>query len=90
MQTALFFQHLRSFKMEAAGIEPGCDSGATLDSACDCEKCLYCRAAYALHLDCFKRHLLASFDADLQSVISAWLTLPPKIRTAIITLVDPP
>ena len=73
--------------MEAAGIEPSDDFGATVESACDCENCQQCRAAYALHLECFKGHLLASFDADLQQVIGAWDRLPDAVRGVVAALV---
>jgi hypothetical protein len=44
--------------------------------------------AYALHLECFKGHLLASFDADLQRLISAWDHLPKSVRRAIHALLS--
>jgi hypothetical protein len=74
--------------MEAAGIEPADDSDATADSACDCEVCQECRAAYALHFECFKSRLLASFDADLQQLMNGWACLPEAIRAAIIALAE--
>ncbi len=68
------------------GIEPSDDFGATADSPCDCENCQQCRAAYALHLECFKGHLMASFDADLQRVVEAWDRLPEAVRKAVMVL----
>jgi hypothetical protein len=73
--------------VEAAGIEPSDDFGATDSSVCDCENCQQCRAAYALHLECFKGHLLASLDADLQRVIAAWERLPESIRVAALAII---
>ena len=72
--------------VEAAGIEPSDDFGASDSCICDCENCQQCRAAYALHLECFKEHLMASFDADLQGVIVGWNGLPASTRKAIVTL----
>jgi hypothetical protein len=62
--------------------------GATIDSAFDCEMCQQCRAAYALHFECFKGHFLASLDADLQRVISAWKSLDDESRWAIMNSLD--
>ena len=73
--------------MEAAGIEPSDDSVATIDRLCDCDNCKQCRAAYALHLECFGGHLVASFDADLQRVIQRWDRLPEADRRAIAAIV---
>jgi hypothetical protein len=70
-------------KVEAAGIEPSDDFDATENGICDCENCQQCRAAYALHLECFKGHLMASFDADLQRVIAVWERLDVLARRAI-------
>jgi hypothetical protein len=75
--------HLTSYKVEAAGIEPSPDFVASDSVVCNCENCQQCRAAYALHLGCFKGHLLASFDVDLQRLISAWDLLPKPVRKAI-------
>ncbi len=74
-------------RVEAAGIEPSDDFDATIDGLCDCENCQQCRAANALHLDCFKSHFLASLDADLQRVIRAWALLPKRAQTAVLALV---
>lgn len=73
--------------MEAAGIEPSDDFDATCDSVCNCENCQECRAAYALHSECFKGHLLASLDADLQRVIDGWELLSESVRDAIRALI---
>ena len=73
-------------KLEAAGIEPSDDFAATKDGVCNCENCQQCRAAYALHLECFKGHLLASFDADLQRVIAVWDELPEAMRRAALAI----
>jgi hypothetical protein len=62
------------------GIEPGADFDGTTDGLCDCENCQQCRAANALHLECFKGHFLASLDADLQQVIDVWERLPTEMR----------
>ena len=75
-------------QVEAAGIEPGPELGATADGSCDCGNCQVCRAAYALHLECFKRHVLSSLDVDLQEVIASWEGLPILIRNAIVVLAD--
>ena len=72
--------------VEAAGIEPSDDFGATADSPCDCENCQQCRAAYALHFECFKGQFLASLDADLQRVIGEWDRLPEAVRGAVMAL----
>jgi hypothetical protein len=69
--------------VEAAGIEPVDDFDATAEPLCDCENCQQCRAAYALHSECFKSHFLASLDTDLQNVIESWEGVPVAIRAAI-------
>lgn len=74
--------------MEAAGIEPCNDFGATSDSLCDCENCRQCRAANALHLECLKRPWLASVDTDLQRLLGNWDNLSHAVRIAIGNLVD--
>ena len=74
-------QHL----VEAAGIEPSFVSDATVSSVCDCENCQQCRAAMALHFECFKNHLLASADADLHYVIGQWAKLAASTQRAIAT-----
>jgi hypothetical protein len=74
-------------KVEAAGIEPSGDFDASCDSVCDCVNCQQCRAANALHLECFKRQFLASLDADLQHLIDVWETVAPSIRMVIARLV---
>jgi hypothetical protein len=58
--------------MEAAGIEPSTDFDATRNSICDCENCQQCRAANALHFECFKSQFLASLDINLQRLIECW------------------
>jgi hypothetical protein len=50
--------------------------------------CQHCRAAYALHLDCFKSHFLASLDADLQRVIEQWQSLPESVKDNILDSVS--
>jgi hypothetical protein len=69
--------------VEAAGIEPSDDFDATSEPLCNCEKCQECRAANALHFECFKSHLLASFDADLQQLIHSWAQLPEAVRAEL-------
>jgi hypothetical protein len=69
--------------VEAAGIEPSSDFDATENSICDCENCQHCRAANALHLECFKLQYLALLDADLQLVIEVWDQLDGPTRRAI-------
>jgi hypothetical protein len=44
-------------------------------------------AALALHTECFKGRCLASFDTELQSVITAWNGLSEAIRRAIVVLI---
>lgn len=72
-------------KMEAAGIEPSDDFDATKNSVCDCEKCQECRAAQALHGECFQSHYLASLDAELQRVLKVWKRLDASARLAVVT-----
>jgi hypothetical protein len=50
--------------------------------------CEECRAALALHSECFKRQLLASLDADLLAVIARWDSLPGAIRKAMMDLLE--
>lgn len=69
-----------------AGIEPPDDSDANDNVPCACENCQQCRAAYALHLECFKGHYLASIDADLQAIIGGWEKLPDATRYAFLAL----
>jgi hypothetical protein len=69
--------------VEAAGIEPGNDIDASVEGHCECEECQLCRAAHALHFECFKSRYLTPFEIDLHSLISNWQTLPNNIRTAI-------
>jgi hypothetical protein len=73
--------------MEAAGIEPSDDFDATENCICDCENCQQCRAANALHLECFKSHYLSSLDADLQRLINRWGELPASVKGAVGDLV---
>lgn len=77
-----------ALQVEAAGIEPAENSDATTYSICTCEKCQERRAANALHLERLKSQLLASFDTDLQRVISQWNELPKAIRRAICALLE--
>jgi hypothetical protein len=65
------------------GIEPSADFAITDNSVCDCENCQQCRAARALHFDCFKSQFLASLDIDLQSLIDSWERLDATTRRAI-------
>jgi hypothetical protein len=74
--------------VEAAGIEPSFDIDATISDVCDCGNCQQCRAANALHLECFKSRYLASLDADLQQVVTAWPHLPDAMRRAIAALLN--
>jgi hypothetical protein len=69
--------------VEAAGIEPSDDFDATENCICDCENCQQCRAARALHLDCFRSHFLSSLDAELQRVIEGWEQLDATTRHEI-------
>jgi hypothetical protein len=69
--------------VEAAGIEPSADFAATANSVCDCENCEQCRAAYALHVECFKSHFLASLDGDLQCLVVKWDQLGFAVREAV-------
>jgi len=74
--------------VEAAGIEPVSDSATNDNIACGCENCQQCRAALALHSECFKRQFMASLDVELQIVIRGWGRLQDSIRSGIVTLVD--
>jgi hypothetical protein len=74
--------------MEAAGIEPQSYFTVNDGDLCSCENCEGCRAAYALHFECYKCHLLASFDADLQRVIKQWKQLPKAMRNAVVVLME--
>jgi hypothetical protein len=69
--------------MEAAGIEPSSDFVTTENSICDCENCQQCRAARALHFECFRSQFLATLDIDLQSLIDGWERLDETTRHAI-------
>jgi hypothetical protein len=69
--------------VEAAGIEPSADFVASESGICNCENCQQCRAANALHFECFKSHFQASLDADLQRVIDGWDRLDTMIRHII-------
>jgi hypothetical protein len=69
--------------VEAAGIEPLFDYDATNSSVCDCENCRQCRAANALHFECFKSHFLASLDIDLQHLIQRWDRLDESARQIV-------
>jgi hypothetical protein len=73
--------------VEAAGIEPSDDFDATENGACGCENCQQCRAANALHEECFKLRFLASLDAELQCVVGAWTGLATPLRSAVLALV---
>jgi hypothetical protein len=72
--------------MEAAGIEPGSDFDATENGVCNCENCEQCRAAYALHEECFKSRFLATLDVELLRVLVEWGSLAAYVRGAIIAL----
>jgi hypothetical protein len=74
--------------VEAAGIEPSADFATSESGVCDCENCQECRAARALHFECFKSQFLASLDADVQRVVAAWNKLGPATRCVINTLCD--
>lgn len=73
-------------KVEAAGIEPSGDIGASADLPCDCVNCQECCAAYALHGGCFESRFLARHDADVQRVMAAWARTPATVRAAVATL----
>jgi hypothetical protein len=74
--------------VEAAGIEPSDDFDASEISICDCENCQQCRAANALHEQCFKMRFLTTLDADLQRVIGAWGQLSDAMRIAMRAFVE--
>ena len=76
-------------RVEAAGIEPSDNFDATSECQCNCENCQQCRAANALHSGCIKRHLLASFDIDLQCLIERWERLDVSVRQAIAAYCNP-
>ena len=78
----------RFLAVEAAGIEPSANSTATKNSVCNCENCQQCRAASALHFECFKSHYLGSFDADLQRLLNSWNQLPASVISAVSNFVD--
>ena len=69
------------------GFEPTLNSAATDDGLCGCENCQSVRAARALYVGGPNCPALASLDADLQQVITAWEGLPEAIRRAILGLV---
>jgi hypothetical protein len=69
--------------MEAAGIEPSAIFAASERGICYCENCQQCRAARALHFECFKSQLLASLDIDLQNLIDRWERLDATTRHAV-------
>ena len=69
------------------GFEPTCNSAASNNAACACEKCQAARAALALHSGCFKWLESALIDADLRKVIVAWDRLSGPIRDAMLALV---
>ena len=74
--------------IDTTGIEPSFDSDATDSSVCDCENFQQCRAANALHFDCFKGQFLSSLDAELRGVIEAWNATAPSLRKTILTLIE--
>lgn len=83
--------------MEAAGIEPACDSSATDEATVDCVNGNYPRAAHALRLLHANRHEWALNGIHCQSVYmpeaviriaESWDQVPPHIRDAIETLVE--
>jgi hypothetical protein len=67
-------------KVTAAGIEPSNDFDATNTCICDRENCQQFCAANALHFECFKRHLLASLNADLRQLIDTCDQLTDRAR----------
>ena len=77
----------RRSSMAEAGIEPASDFNATGKLPCGCVICENCRAALALHFGRPGWLELASADADLQRVVTAWTDLPDAIRRALIALV---
>jgi hypothetical protein len=72
--------------VEAAGIEPSCDSDATDNPPCGCENCHPPCAAPALHFWRPEWLELVSNDTDLQDVVRGWERMPPPIRKAIVAL----
>jgi hypothetical protein len=73
--------------VEAAGIEEQSDSDATENGLCTCENCRECRAASALHEECFKSRYLASLDNNLQRVIETRYRLDGPLRGAVMAIV---
>jgi hypothetical protein len=72
--------------VEAAGIELESDLDATENGLCTCENCQLCRAANALHEECFKSRYLATLDNNLQRVIETWHRLDAPLRAAVMAL----
>jgi hypothetical protein len=70
-------------KVAEEGLEPPSEFAATDCGICDCEGCQQCRAANALHYECFKSRFLASLDADLRCLFARWDRLDDSARQAI-------
>lgn len=75
------------FPYGSGGIEPPLESDATNNQSSGCELWSKPGAANALHSCGPNCRSLTTFDADLQSVIVAWGSLPEAIRRAITGLV---
>lgn len=86
-RNSLLYNHLRTPKMEAAGIEPSSDLAATGKLPCGCVICEECRAALALQ-NWRPQWLEVTFDdPDLQRVVESWDALPAAMKAAIMALV---
>lgn len=72
--------------MEAAGIELASEDDATDSAVSSCENQQVPCAALALQYSDSNCLNLASVDADLQEVVTAWSDIPHSIRQAILVL----
>ena len=79
---------LLSEKVGATGFEAADKIVVTDDCDCPCDFCQGCALANALQTDGSNCLDLASLDADLQCVISAWDGLPEVVRRIVLTLVS--
>jgi len=76
-------------KVGATGFESAGDFDVTADWECPCDFCLGWRAANALQNNGSRCLDVASFDGDLQQVISSWDGLPEPMRRAIMAIIGP-
>jgi hypothetical protein len=74
--------------MEAAGIEPACESGASVLAVDGYEKDIKPGAANTLQRSDVGCRSTAPIDAGLHKVIAVWSSLPDNIRQAIVMLTD--